>query len=110
MTEATERLCEDLNPKNIIRTLLSKGDLDDRDVEGIKSYSKTDDRVEELLNILKRKASLRWFRHFMTALKKESTELYNEVNQIEKRVIAEGIANMTLTVLPHLFPHVNVKK
>ena len=89
LTSATEVLCENLDPKKVIRKLLSAGVLSDSDVQNIKSNNTTDDSVDALLSILKLKGS-RAYDCFMESLGSIDRNLYHQVKQKEAKIFMEG--------------------
>ena len=89
LTSATELLCENLNPKKVIRKLLSRGILSDSDVQRINSEKANDDSVDALLSILKMKGSSA-YDCFMNGLHNVDIHLHQQVKQIEAKFLMEG--------------------
>ena len=81
LTEATDILCENLEPDDILRTLQSKGALKPDDVTKIRSLTTAGEQVERLLNILRRKP-VSAYDVFMEALKEEREDLFDIVKEI----------------------------
>ena len=80
-TSATELLCSNLAPQEVMRKLQSQRALDNTDVETIKSFPNRAERVDKLLDTLKVKPVRASF-GFMEALQATDTELFQSVMKI----------------------------
>ena len=84
LLEASELLCENLQPSDVLRKLKAKGALKSDDVEKIKRQDTTTEMVEMLLNVLMRKPASA-YEKFIEILKVERDDLFVQVTAIELR-------------------------
>ena len=91
LCEATDLLCENLRPSDVLRQLKTKGAIKQDDVEKIKKQDTTTEKVEELLDILMRKP-VSAYETFMEVLKRERHDLFLQVKIIETRYQYQGAA------------------
>ena len=83
---ATEVLCRYLDPSRILMKLKSSLILTDDDVHVIKSHSSMEEKVDELLTMLKRKSAEAYF-CLMEALRNLRPDLFKEIVDIERACI-----------------------
>ncbi|XP_072025078.1 caspase-3-like [Amphiura filiformis] len=86
LDEATLQLCQNLDARDILKALKSQHILKDDDVAQIQSHSRSDDQVDELLKILKKRPTKAYFR-FTEALQNVDSELYDELKHIEQKYL-----------------------
>ena len=82
LQEATDLLCEYLQPGDVLRQLKTKGTIEQKDVEKIKKQDSTTEMVEKLLDILMRKPVFA-YETFMEILKEKRHDLFVQVKDIE---------------------------
>ena len=82
LMKATQVLCDNLQPKDILISLKSRGTLTTDDVERIESEKTTSDKVEKLLDILNRKP-VSAYDMFMEILREKRPDLFEIVHAIE---------------------------
>ena len=87
---ATEVLCKYLDPSHILMKLKSSLILTDDDVYVIKSHPSMEEKVDELLSILKRKSEEAYF-CLMEALRNLRPDLFKEIVDIERACITGNI-------------------
>ena len=81
LLEATEILCKNLQPRDVLRQLKSKGALNADDVERIKrSQFTTTDEVDMLLDMLRKKPLSSY-----NIFKEERQDLYQTVKDVERK-------------------------
>ncbi|XP_072019683.1 uncharacterized protein [Amphiura filiformis] len=94
-SSATEFLCNNLEPTEVIRKLQSHRDLDDSDVENVRSIADRAGKVENLLFILKMKP-VKAYVTFMEALWDIDKQLYKVIMEImQGKMEATDIAGQT---------------
>ncbi|XP_072023552.1 caspase-3-like [Amphiura filiformis] len=79
---ATENLCNNLNPAKILQRLKTRGELSGDDIQEITSSARFDDRVDRMLEMLKRRRPSA-YDEFMRALAEFRQDLFDEVKEIE---------------------------
>ena len=84
LVESTDILSQNLDPCNILRTLMVKGALKSDDVTHIRSLITNTKQVESLLGVLMRKPASA-YNVFMEALKEEREDLFNIVKEKESK-------------------------
>ena len=81
LLEATDILCANLEPDDILRTLQTKSALKPDDVTKIRGLATAGEQVERLLNILMRKP-VSAYDAFMEALKEDREDLFDIVKEL----------------------------
>ncbi len=82
LDSATENLCNNLDPANILQRLKTRRVLTGDDVLEITSFPRCDNQVDRLLEILKR-SHPESYDEFMAALFEFRSDLYDDVKAIE---------------------------
>ena len=95
LREATNTLCENLQPNDVLRQLKTKGAIKQDDVEKIKKQDTTTEMVEKLLEILTRKP-VSAYETFMEALKEDRYDLFEELKDIEAKHEYRGTGKQVL--------------
>ena len=90
LTEAGEHLCPHLDPQNILRKLKYKCVISIGDKEEVDHVVTSSGKVDKILDILSRKPVEAYYK-FMEILRKERSDLYQTVKDIENRLIAGTI-------------------
>ncbi|XP_072024529.1 uncharacterized protein [Amphiura filiformis] len=85
LTEATDIICDNLDPEILLRTMKTKGALTDNDVSYIRAKITTDDKAEQLLSILMKKPVESYDIFMETLVAKERKDLYAQIKNIEMR-------------------------
>ena len=88
LSSATDLLCENLDPSEILERLHAQGVLSTSDVENVNSQGSRDQKVETLLDILKTKPTTK-YDCFMNALQEIDGRLYELVKGKEEEVLGE---------------------
>ena len=92
LEEANEILSYNLEPREIIKKLRHKRVLNDGDVQAINANLADDERIDKLVEILKRKPRTA-YGDFMAVLVGVNPDLYCDVRRIEVKV--KGIFCLT---------------
>ena len=85
----TTLLCKFLDPSRILRSLKTKLVLTDDDVREIKSHPSTEERVDQMLVLLKRKSKEAYWA-LMESLRVERPDLFRAVIAIESEFVGKG--------------------
>ena len=85
LEEANEILSEHLEPREIIKKLRHKRVLNDGDVQAINGNLADDERIDKMVEILKRKPRTA-YSDFMAVLIGVNPDLYCDVRRIEVKV------------------------
>ena len=79
----TDIICDNLDPKLVLRTMKSKGALTPDDVKRIESKPVESDQAEKLLDILMSKPASAYDIFISTLRAKGREDLYNHIRDIE---------------------------
>ncbi|XP_072016999.1 uncharacterized protein [Amphiura filiformis] len=85
LTEATDIICDNLDPEILLRTMKAKGALTENDVSYIRNKITPDDKAEQMLSILMKKPVESYDIFMETLVTKERKDLYEQIKTIELR-------------------------
>ena len=85
LTAATDAICDNLNPKDILRTMKSKDALSANDCKKIESKVTEGDQAEEMLNILMTKPASAYETFVETLHDKGREDIYRVIKNLEAK-------------------------
>ena len=86
LVASTDVLCKEIEPRHILRTLLSCNMITTRDKEHIKHEVARSDKVEKLLDVLQRKP-IDAYCCFVQCLRNEPGDTFKKIKDIETRIL-----------------------
>ena len=82
LQESNVILRKNLNPGDILRSMMSEGELTQDDVTKISRQDTTTEQVDKLIEVLTRKPA-KAYKTFMHILQRERSDLYDQIKSIE---------------------------
>ena len=95
LRKAKPQLIKNLEPRNIVRNLVAEGAIDDEDEEIIKAETVRANKVERMVDILRKKPKTS-YDMFMVYLQKERSDLYAVLHKLEHVETGELLMYMIL--------------